>query len=70
MVNKIVLFAALLAIAACAQPGREVPPVKMGNESNDSRTSVKAQDSRAAAAGGSGSHAPGSPRYQSSPRHQ
>jgi hypothetical protein len=70
MRNKIVLWAAVLATAACAQPGRETAPVRMGNESTDSRASVKAQDSRAAAAGGSGSHAPGSPRYQASPRYQ
>lgn len=68
MRNKIILLA-LAAIAACAQTGRDAPQVKMGNEPTDSRASVKAQDSRTAAAGGSGSHAPGSPRYQGSPRH-
>lgn len=61
MRNKIIL-AALVALAACAQPGRDAPLVKMGNEPADARTSAKAQDNRAAAAGGS--HAPGATRYQ------
>ena len=62
MRKKISLIAALVALAACAQPGRDTPRVKMGNEPTDARASVKAQDNRPAAAGGS--HSPGSTRYQ------
>lgn len=64
MRNKMILFAALVAVAACAQSGRDVRQVKMGHEPADARASAKAQDNRASAAAGSGSHAPGSPRYQ------
>ena len=62
MRNKVMLLAALAALAACAQTGRDAPQVKMGNEPIDARASVKAQDNRPAAAGGS--HSPGSTRYQ------
>ena len=60
--RKIILLAAFVAIAACAQPGRDAPQVKMGNEPTEARAGVKAQDNRPAAAGGS--HSPGSTRYQ------
>lgn len=59
MRNTIVLVAALMTVAACAYPGRDVRPVKMGNEATSPRTSVKAQDG-GRAAGAGGSHAPGS----------
>ena len=64
MRNKIILVAALVTVAACAQPGRDVPQVRMGNEPATPSASVKAEDNRASAAAGSSSHAPGSPRYQ------
>lgn len=46
-------------IVLVAYPGRDVRPVKMGNEATSPRTSVKAQDG-GRAAGAGGSHAPGS----------
>ena len=64
MRNRIVLVAALLTIAACAQTGRDAPQVRMGNEPADARASVRAEDNRASAGAGSSSHGPGSPRYQ------
>jgi hypothetical protein len=64
MRTKILLVAALIAVAACAQTGRHTPQARMGNEPADARASAKAEDNRALAGAGSSAHGPGSPRYQ------